>query len=469
MAMTAKETENKGLKRAYDVTVPAADMDKRKQTRLAEIAVTVQMKGFRKGKAPMNVVEAQYGDAILGEILEQVVNTESQKVLNDNNVKPASQPKIEITSFEKGEDLKFKMEVEAMPEFKLMDFKGLKLTKPVADVDDAKLEEALNTIASQNSASKPITTKRATKKGDIAVIDFDGSVDGERKEGMAGEKFNLGLGDGQFIPGFEDQLIGKKAGDDVTVTVTFPENYGSAGKEAVFECHIHEIQEKTDAEVNDDLAKKLGMDDLEALKNILREQMQGEYSQFTRMKLKRDLLDQLDAGHTFELPAMMVEQEFEMIVKQMEQERHQKMHETGEEHDCADSHIDDSEKEELQAIAERRVKLGLVLSQIGEQNEIKVTQDDVQKAVIAEAQKYPGQEAQVFEFYQKNKNALDSLRAPIFEEKTVDFIVELADVTEKKVSVEDLTADDDAVAETAKKKPAAKKKAPAKKKAAAKK
>lgn len=471
MAVTAKETENKGLKRGYDVTVPAADFEKRKKTRLEEIAVTVTLKGFRKGKAPMNVVEAQYGDAVMGEVLEQVVNTESQKVLNDNNVKPASQPKIEITSFEKGEDLKFKMEVEAMPEFKIMDVKGLKLTKPVADVDDSTLEDALTRIASQNSGSKAITTKRASKKGDIVVIDFDGSIDGEPKDGMKGEKHNLGLGDGQFIPGFEDQLIGKKAGEDVTVTVTFPENYGSAelaGKEAVFECHIHEIHEKTDAELNDELAKKLGMDDLEALKNILREQMQGEYAQYTRMKLKRDLLDQLDAGHKFDLPAMMVEQEFEMIVKQMEQERHQQMHAEGKDHDCAEHAIEDSEKEELKAIAERRVKLGLVLSQIGETNKIGVTQDDLQKAVIAEAQKYPGQEAQVFEFYQKNKNALDSLRAPIFEEKVVDYIVELADVTEKKTSVEDLTADDDAVADTAKKS-TTKKKAPAKKKATTKK
>jgi len=216
--------------------------------------------------------------------------------------------------------------------------------------------------------------------------------------------------------------------------------------------------------VNDDLAKKLGMDDLDALKNILRDQMQGEYAQYTRMKLKRDLLDQLDAGHKFELPSMMVEQEFEMIVKQMEQERHQQMHAEGKDHDCADHAVEESEKAELQTIAERRVKLGLVLSQIGEANKIGVTQDDLQKAVIAEAQKYPGQEAQVFEFYQKNKNALDSLRAPIFEEKVVDYIVELADVTEKKMSVEDLTADDEAES-----KPAAKKKAPAKKKAAAKK
>jgi len=470
--MAAKEIENKGLKRGYEVTVKSADMDKQKQARLAEIATTVTLKGFRKGKAPMNVVEAQYGDAIMGEILERIVNQESQKVLNDNKIKPASQPRIEITSYEKGQDLTFKMEVEMMPDFELMDFKGLKLTKPVADVDDSQLEDALNRIASQNSDSQPIKGDRATKEGDIAVIDFDGSVDGERRDGMKGEKFNLELGAGMFIPGFEEQLIGKKAGDDVTVTVTFPENYGAqelAGKEAVFECHIHEIHEKTDAKVNDDLAKKLGLDDLEALKKILREQMQGEYEQFTRMKLKRDLLDQLDAGHDFELPSMMVEQEHEMITKQMEQEKHQQMHAEGKDHNCDEGHLSEEEKEELLAIAKRRVKLGLVLSEIGTENKITVNQQDLQQAVMKEAQKYPGQEAQVFEYYQKNKNALESLRAPMFEEKVVDFILELSDVTEKKVSIDELTSDDDAITETAKKsketkKPATKKKAASSKK-----
>jgi len=469
MAVKAKETENKGLKRGYEVVVPADNIAKRKNTRLAEIAATMTLKGFRKGKAPLNVVEAQYGDAVMGEVLEAVVNTESQKVLNDNKVKPATQPKIEIVSFEKDQDLTFKMDVEAMPEFKIMDIKKLKLTKPVADVDDKVLEDSLSRIASQNSDSKAITTKRAAKNGDITVIDFDGSVDGEKRDGMAGEKFNLELGGGQFIPGFEEQLIGNKAGEDITVNVTFPENYGSAelaGKEAVFECHIHEIHEKVDSEINDDLAKKLGLDDLEALKKILREQMQGEYAQFTRMKLKRDLLDQLDAGHDFELPSMMLEQEFEMIIKQMENERHQEMHAQGKDHDCNEAHLSNEEKEEMKGIAARRVKLGLVLSEIGTENKITVEQADLQKAVMTEAQKYPGQEAQVFEYYQKNKQALDSLRAPVFEEKVVDFIVELADVSEKKVSLDELTKEDDEA--PAKKKKTAKK-APTKKKTAAKK
>ena len=464
--MSAKEVENKGLKRSYEVEITAADMKKMQEARLAEIAKTVNLKGFRKGKAPLKVVEAQYGEAILGEVVEQAVNKESQKILVDKKIKPAMQPKIEITSFEKGKALTFKMDVETLPEFKVTDLKKLKLTKPVADVDDAKLEEALQRIASQNSDTKPVTTKRAAKKGDIAVIDFDGSVDGERRDGMKAEGHNLELGGGMFIPGFEDQLIGKKAGDEVTVTVTFPENYGAAelaGKEAVFECKIHELREPTESEVNDDLAKKLGMEDLEALKKILREQMESEYAQHSRMKLKRDLLDQLDAKHDFELPSMMVGQENDMIIKQIEQERHQQMHAEGNhDHDCEESHIDDAEKAELNDIAKRRVKLGLVLSEIGTSNKITVNDNDLQQAVIAEARKYPGQEAQVFEFYQKNNQALESLRAPMFEEKVVDFIFELADVTDKKVSLEELTANDEDEAPKAKKKPAAKK-APAKK------
>ena len=479
--MSVKEIENKGLKRAYEVEISAANLEKRTDARLGEIAKTVNLKGFRKGKAPLNVVKAQYGDSVLGEIVEQAVNQESQKVLNDNKIKPAMQPKIEITSFEKGKPLMFKMEVEILPEFTVMDIKKLKLTKPVADVDDSVLEDALKRIASQNSDTKPVTTKRAAKKGDITVIDFDGTVDGKRRDGMAAKGHNLELGGGMFIPGFEDQLIGKKAGDEVTVKVTFPENYGAAelaGKDAVFEVKIHELREPAESEINDDLAKKLGLDDLEALKKILREQMQGEYGNFSRMKLKRDLLDQLDEGHKFDLPAMMVEQENEMILRQIEQERHQQMHAEGNhDHDCNESHITDEEKAELREIAERRVKLGLVLSEIGTTNKITVSNQDLQQAVMNEAKKYPGQEAQVFEFYQKNQQALESLRAPLFEEKVVDFICELADITEKKVSLEDLTAtdEDDIVGKPKKakktdKKPAAKKetakKAPAKKTAA---
>ena len=474
--MAVKELKSEGLMKSYEVEISTDSLTKMKKSRLAELALTLNVKGFRKGKAPMSVVEAQYGDAVMGEIVERAVNSESQKVINDNKLKPAIQPKIEVVSFEKGKPLVFTMEVQILPEFKVMDLKTIKLEKPVADVDDSVLEDSLKRIASQNSSSKPITTKRATKEGDIAVIDFDGSVDGEKRDGMKGEGFNLELGAGMFIPGFEGQLIGKKAGDEVTVNVTFPENYGAqelAGKDAVFEVKIHEIQEKTESTVDDDLAQKLGLEDLEALKKILREQMQSEYGQYTRMKLKRSLLDQLDEAHDFELPQMMVDQEYEAILRQTEHEKHHQMHAEGKDHDCDDMHVSDEEKAELKDIAHRRVKLGLVIAEIGNANKINVSQQDLQQAVMAEARKYPGQEAQVFEYYQKNQNALQSLRAPLFEEKTVDFILEQATVTEKKVSLEELTKEDDdempakpkktAAKKSSDKKPAAKKKSEDKK------
>lgn len=478
--MQVKETENKGLKRSYTVTVTADELDKRIDTRLQEIAKTVRIKGFRPGKAPLHVVKAQYGEAVLGEVVEKAVNDGSAKALQDNKIKPAAQPQVEIKSFGKGEALEFSLQVETLPEFKVIDIKSIKLEKPVADVEDSVLEDALNRIAKQNSDTKPVTTNRAAKEGDIVVIDFDGKVDGERRPGMKAEGHNLELGSNMFIPGFEAQLIGKKAGDEVLVEVTFPENYGSrelAGKAATFDVKIHELREPVDAEINDDLAKRIGLEDLEALKKILREQMANEYSQFTRMKVKRALLDVLDEQHDFELPEMMVEQEYQMILRQVEHERHHEAHGHDHDHDHDHdhehhSHVSEEEREELKDIAHRRVKLGLVLSQIGTDNKIQVADKDLQQAVIAEARKYPGQEAQVFEFYQKNRNALESLRAPLFEEKVVDFILEMADVKEKKVSVEELTAQDDDEIPSRKKaakKPAAKKetteKAPAKKKA----
>lgn len=469
--MQVKETENKGLKRSYTVTVPADELDKRIDTRLKEIAGNARIKGFRPGKAPMNVIRAQYGDAILGEVVEKAVNDGSAKALKDQKIKPAAQPKIEIMSFAKGQPLQFKLEVETLPDFKVMDIKGIKLEKPVADVDDATLEDALNRIAQQNSDSAPVKTKRAAKKGDIAVIDFDGMVDGERRPGMKGEGYNLELGGGAFIPGFEDQLIGKKPGDDVKVEVTFPKNYGSAelaGKEAVFDVKLHELREPVEAKIDVELAKKIGLEDLAALKKIMREQMANEYGQFTRMKLKRSLLDILDDKHNFELPQMMVDQEYEMILKQVEHERHAEAHADGSAHTeaCGHSHVSAEEQQELKDIANRRVKLGLVLSQIGTDNKITVADQDLQQAVIAEARKYPGQEAQVFEFYQKNRQALESLRAPLFEEKVVDFILEMSDVKEKKVSIAELTAIEDEEEETASKPKPAKKKPAAKKPAA---
>ncbi|MCB1530233.1 MAG: trigger factor [Rhodospirillales bacterium] len=466
--MQVKEIKSEGLSHELEVTVPANEIEKHMEARLKEVGKTVRLPGFRPGKAPMTILKKRYGRAVMGEVLEKAVNESSARALKDKDIKPAMQPKIEVKEFDEGKDLTFKIEVDTLPEFKVMDLKGLKLEKPVAKVDKKAVDESLQRIADQNPSSKPIEGNRATKKGDILVIDFHGRTrdDGVEHEGMHAHGHKLELGSGQFIPGFEDQLIGKKAGETVEVNVTFPKEYGAkelAGRDAVFDVKIEEIHEKAKGEINDDFAKSLGLEDEKALRAAVEEQMGREYASLSRMKLKRALLDVLDEKHVFDLPKGMLEAEYELILKQIESERQMSEDE--------DKSVSDEEKAELREIAARRVRLGLVLSDVGNKNKITVTDQELQQAVIAEARKYPGQEKIVFEYYQKNPQMLESLRAPLFEDKVVDHVFSLADITEKEVSVEELTAEEDEE-ETPKpeKKAAAKKKSsdkkPATKKAA---
>ena len=466
--MNIKELKSDGLSREYEVSLTAEEIDSKTETRLVEISKTVRIAGFRPGKVPLNVMKSKYGKAVMGEVLEQAVNDSSAQAIRDNKLRPALQPKIEIKTFEEGQGLVYTMALEIIPEFKVMDLKKVSLERPVAEVDDKVIADALERIAGQNSVSEPIKTKRAAKEGDVAVIDFDGECKGERMPGMKGEGHHLALGSGSFIPGFEEQLIGKKAGDEVTVKVTFPDPYHSAdlaGEDATFDVTIHELHESKPAEVNDELAKKLGFDDLEKLKEVVAQQIETEFAGFSRDRLKRVLLDTLDDGHDFELPESMVDVEFDTIKKQVEQEEKRELKK--------------DEEAELKDIAVRRVRLGLILADIGNENNITVSDQDLNQAVIREAQKFPGQEAQVFEAYRNNEQLINALRAPVFEEKVVDFLLELIKVEDKKVSAEELVNDPDAEHVHGpdcgddcghdKKKPAAKKKAPAKKKSTAKK
>ena len=489
--MQVKELKSEGLSHELEITIPANDLDKRVEARLVEFGKGVNIPGFRKGKVPMPVLRQRYGKAMLGEVLEKAVNETSSKVLSDKNIRPAMQPKIEVVTFDEGKDLVYKMEVESLPEVKVMDLKKIKIEKPVCDVPAEKVDEALEQIASNNSTSKTVETKRATKTDDIVLIDFAGrrKRDDFTVDGMSSLGFELKLGSGQFIPGFEDQLIGKKAGDKVEVLVTFPENYGMkdlSGEEAIFDVTIHEIKETIPCKVDDELAKTLGFDDLATVRKIIEDNMSAEYGRMSRLKAKKALLDVLDVEHSIELPEGMVKAELEGIIQRIEQERaHDHHHAPGEKCDH-DHSVDDDEREELAGIAARRVRLGLVLAEIGNANKVVVSEQELHQAVIAEAQKYQGQEAQVFEYYKNNPQMIEMLRAPIFEEKVVDYILEQAEVKEKKVSAEELLKEDfddeeetkpakkktaakkpaakkdDAAAE---KKPAAKKKAPAKKKA----
>ncbi len=459
--MQVKEIKAEGLKIEMEVTVPANDIRKQQEVRLQEVGKTAKVPGFRAGKVPMKMLEQKYGRAVMGEVLEVVVSDATAKVLKDKNIRPAMQPKIEVKEFDEGKDLVFKMELEKLPSVAVMDLKGLKLTRPVVKTDAKQIDETLERIAKSNRALNDVAEDRATKKGDIAVITFHGRTkdDGVMHDGMHAHGVELELGSGRFIPGFEEQLVGVKKGEKVEVAVTFPKDYGAtelAGREAIFDTVVEAIKEAAPAEINDDLAKMLGMTDVAALRAAVEQQMNAEYEGHSRMKLKRQLLDILDEKHDFEIPAGMAQAEFDGILRQIESERKMNPEENGAE-------LTEDEKEELKLIADRRVRLGLILSEIGTANKVSVNDKEIQRAVIAEAQKYPGQEKMVFEFYQKNRNALEMLRAPIFEEKVVELIFKDATITDKEVTLEELLKEDDEFelkgAKKKEDKPAAKKKA----------
>jgi trigger factor len=383
-------------------------------------------------------MKQRYGKSVLGEVLEQAVSESSRKAIEDNTLRPAMQPNIEIKKFGEGEDLEYSMSVEIMPEIVPMDFSKLELERQVAEVPDSAVDETLAKLAEQYRGSEPIKRARKSRKGDIVVIDFKGSIDGVEFPGGAGEGHQLELGSGQFIPGFEDQLIGTKPGDSVTVTVNFPEDYGArdlAGKEASFAVDVKEIRELTDTVVDDEFAKTLGQESLDDLKKAVRERLSLDYAGITRERLKRDLLDKLEKGHEFDVPPGMIEAEFESIWSQFEEMRKNNPEEVDSEE--ADK-SDDELKDEYRNIGRRRVQLGLLLAEVGNVNKIEVTAEEVNRALVQQAQRYPGQEQQIIKLYQENPQAMASLRAPIFEEKVVDFILEMAKVTERKVSIDEL-------------------------------
>ncbi len=452
--MQVKQLKQEGLNHELEVTVKATDIAQLVDDRLLEISKTVNMPGFRPGKVPMNLMKQKYGKSVMGEVLESAVNDASQKSLKKQKITPALQPKIEVKSFDEGKDLIFTMNVETLPEFEIKDYKDFKLTKLVTKADDAAIDEALNKIASMRKTSEPIEGKRACKDGDVLVIDFKGRTADDNVEhpGMASEGHHLEIGSNQFIPGFEGQLIGKKAGEKAEVKVDFPEEYGAAelaGRAAIFDVEIHEIRQNVDPVIDDEFAKSLGLDDLAALRKAVEDQTNQEFDNHSRLKLKKELLDKLDDEYSFEIPAGMKAMELENILNQVKMDNQQR---------GVNAEPNDEETAELESIAARRVRLGLVLSKIGNENNISVADAELQQSVISEAQKYPGQEKEVFDYFAKNREALESLRAPIYEDKVVDFILELAKVTEKKASVEELTSDDEVDA-----KPKAEKKTPAKK------
>ncbi len=431
--MTVTETLNEGLKRGYEITITGAELEAKVNEKLEEARPEIEMKGFRKGKVPMALLKKQFGPRVMGEAMQETVDGAMQSHLESTGDRPAMQPEVKMTNedWKEGDDVVVSMSYEALPEIPDVDFKALSLEKLVVSPSDEDVQEALQNLAA--SAQNFDAKDGAAEDGDQVVIDFLGKVDGEAFDGGSAEDYPLVLGSNSFIPGFEEQLVGVTAGEEKSVEVSFPEEYGAehlAGKAAVFECKIKEVKGPVAAEVDDELAKKYGAEDLAALTGQIEERLKGEYAGAARAVLKRKLLDQLDDAVQFELPPSLVDAEAGQIAHQLWHEDNPEV----EGHDHGEIETTDEHK----TLAERRVRLGLLLAELGQKNDVQVSDAEMTQAIMNQARQYPGQERQFFEFIQQNQAAQQQLRAPLFEDKVVDYIFEMADVAEKEVSKEDL-------------------------------
>ncbi len=434
--MQVTETLNEGLKRGYTITVTAAELDAKVQEKLLEAQPEVEIKGFRKGKVPLAILKKQFGQRVLGDAMQEAIDTAMRDHFDKTGDRPALQPEVKMVggeTWKEGQDVVVEMTYDALPPIPEVDASAISLERLIVKADDKAIDEALENLA--GSAKDFADRKKGTKAkdGDQIVIDFKGSVDGELFEGGSAEDYPLVLGSKSFIPGFEDQLVGAKVGDEVSVNVSFPENYGAAhlaGKAAVFACTVKAVKEPKPATIDDELAKKFGAEDLAALKSQIAERLEAEYKGAARAVLKRSLLDQLDGLVKFDLPANLVDAEANQIAHQLYHEEHPEDH--GHDHGAIEP------TEEHKQLAERRVRLGLLLAEIGRKAEVTVSDAEMTQAVLSAARQYPGQERQFFEFVQKNAQMQQQLRAPIFEDKVVDHIVAQAKVTEKEVSKDDL-------------------------------
>jgi trigger factor len=447
--MQVTETVSDGLKREFQVSVPAADLEAKLADRLAELKDRVQLRGFRPGKVPVTHLRKVYGRAVMAETIESVIRELNAKIVEERGLRLAMEPKVtipnEATEVERviggQSDLAYTLSLEVLPKIELGDFKSLKLDRFTTEVTDAEVDEALNRIAEQNRPYVPKPEGGKVESGDRVVIDFSGKIGGAPFEGGTGGDVGVNVGSGTFIPGFEEQLIGMAAGETRTVKVNFPANYPNAalaGKEAEFEVVAKAVEAPGVVEVNEALATSLGMESLDKLKGLVKERVAREHGGMSRQRLKRQLLDQLDAMHKFTPPPTLVEDEFTNVWNAIESDLKQQGRTFADE-----GTTEEKAREEYRGIAERRVRLGLVLAEIGEKNNIKVADDELSRAIVERARQVPGREQEVWDYYRKNPQALASVRAPLFEEKVVDFLVELAKVTDKQVSREELYKEDD--------------------------
>ncbi len=437
--MQVTETLSEGLRRGFAITVPASDIEDKRTARLTAIGKTVKLPGFRPGKVPMTVVRQRYGTAVMSEVLEESVNTATQQVLTERGLRAAGQPKVDVTQLADKQDLQFTVELELLPEIAMPDFAALGLTRMRALPTAESIDKALAEVAARQRELEPVTEDRGARIGDTLTVDFVGKVDGVAFAGGTGTDMGVELGAAGFIPGFSEGMEGMRPGEERQIAVTFPEQYHAkelAGKAATFDLTAKKLEQAKPAPLDDALAEKLGLESLEKLRETIGGQIQREYDGVSRMRLKRELLDALAKGAAFEVPESMVENEFKSIWQRVESDL-----KDGKGDDEDKGKDEETLKTEYRGIAERRVRLGLLLSEIGRSNGIQVTPDEMSRAMRAEAGRYPGQEAMVMEFFRKNPQAAENLRGPIFEDKVVDFILELAKVEERTVTPEELSAD----------------------------
>ena len=445
--MQVIETATAGLKREYRVVVPATDLEARVNERLDELKGRVQLRGFRPGKVPVAHLKRLYGKSAMAEVIEAAVREANTKIVADHGFKLATEPKVVLPTEEGAvegviagkSDLAYTVEMEIVPPIALADFKTIKLERLRAPVTDAEIDQALQTLGEQ---SRPFAAKaEGAEKGDRVTISFKGTLNGEAFEGGSGEDVPITLGSGQFIPGFEDHLTGIKAGETRTFDLSFPENYPAvalAGKEVTFAVTVKAVEAPGAVTVDDAFATTLGLESLAKLRDALRERIEREHAGASRQKIKRALLDQLDACHKFDPPPTLVEEEFNNVWQTIENDLKQQGRTFADE-----GTTEEKARAEYRAIAERRVRLGLVLAEIGDKNNIKVTDEQLSQAIVAQARMVPGQEQRIWDYYRNNPAALAALRAPIFEDKVVDFLLELVEVTDKEVSREELFKEDE--------------------------
>ena len=442
--MQVTETLNEGLKRGYAITVTAAELDAKVNAKLEEARPDIEMKGFRKGKVPMSLLKKQFGPRVLGEAMQESIDGAMGEHFEQSGDRPAGQPQVKMTNedWKEGDDVNVEMTYEALPEIPDVDLKSIELERMVVKADDAAVTEALENLAETAQDFKDRRKGSKAKDGDQVVIDFVGKIDGEAFDGGSAEDYPLVLGSNSFIPGFEEQLVGVKAEEEKDVTVSFPEDYQAenlAGKEAVFTCTVKAVKEPAAAEINDDLATRYGAENLDGLKAQIVERLEQEYTGAARAITKRALLDKLDTMVSFDLPPSLVEAEASQIAHQLWHEENPDVQ--GHDHDKIEP------TDEHNKLAERRVRLGLLLADVGQKANVEVTDAEMTQAILAQARQYPGQERQFFEFVQQNQQMQQQLRAPLFEDKVVDLIVEGAKVTEKEVSKDDLQKAIDALEE----------------------